>query len=488
MTALGGGAVPRNAPCPCGSGRRYRDCHGALASQASPSYRPQGGDWDDVDPALHERLARLMNDALALQLAVDPAGAERHYRDVIALAPRTQDALHMLASVRWNQGEFDDAWRWMERAIAVRAPSAELVRNRDAMRRALAQVRRDQADARAEAALPGMLAALATRTAPGTPPVAGDALHLVAGTEDPDSEAAWLGARLATLLAPWRPALWVPPGVVRRPPGARILGEHGDGHPVHGVHVHVGLDAVDATGWLALATPCRVVAIGVRAMPASWLDVLPRLARDGAVTLRPVFTTTGQASHFGVAGPVLPPLDPTRLAPPPGGRPWTLGVVAGSADLLAPLGEGPLLRRIVAAGVPVAIRDPGRLRYELGALRGIRFEARGLHSLEAFVDSVDALLVPARKWHGEGLDREVALALGSARPVVVRRASIHACTVRDGIDGHVVDDDDGAFAAVEALARAPASRSEPVQAAWEAGTLPDRVAAALGLGPPEGRA
>ncbi|MEP7183944.1 MAG: SEC-C metal-binding domain-containing protein, partial [Betaproteobacteria bacterium] len=26
----------RNAPCPCGSGRRYKDCHGALAA-ASPT-------------------------------------------------------------------------------------------------------------------------------------------------------------------------------------------------------------------------------------------------------------------------------------------------------------------------------------------------------------------------------------------------------------------------------------------------------------------
>jgi preprotein translocase subunit SecA len=25
------GRVPRNAPCPCGSGRKYKQCHGKLA-------------------------------------------------------------------------------------------------------------------------------------------------------------------------------------------------------------------------------------------------------------------------------------------------------------------------------------------------------------------------------------------------------------------------------------------------------------------------
>jgi preprotein translocase subunit SecA len=30
QTADGGQKVPRNAPCPCGSGKKYKHCHGAL--------------------------------------------------------------------------------------------------------------------------------------------------------------------------------------------------------------------------------------------------------------------------------------------------------------------------------------------------------------------------------------------------------------------------------------------------------------------------
>ena len=51
-----------NAPCPCGSGLRYKHCHGATAvappagraapaPPARPVYRPAGNEWDAVDPA-----------------------------------------------------------------------------------------------------------------------------------------------------------------------------------------------------------------------------------------------------------------------------------------------------------------------------------------------------------------------------------------------------------------------------------------------------
>ena len=112
MTSGAGLPVARNAPCPCGSGRRYRDCHGALAAprEAPPveaSYRPAGPDWDDVDAATRARLAASMEAALARQSSGDLAGAARLYRDVLAVAPRTHDALHMLAVAQWGLGDLD---------------------------------------------------------------------------------------------------------------------------------------------------------------------------------------------------------------------------------------------------------------------------------------------------------------------------------------------------------------------------------------------
>jgi preprotein translocase subunit SecA len=30
MAGTGGGKVQRNAPCPCGSGKKYKHCHGKI--------------------------------------------------------------------------------------------------------------------------------------------------------------------------------------------------------------------------------------------------------------------------------------------------------------------------------------------------------------------------------------------------------------------------------------------------------------------------
>ena len=50
MSATEVAAPPaRNAPCPCGSGKRYKDCHGALApAAASPSAAAPPADAADA--------------------------------------------------------------------------------------------------------------------------------------------------------------------------------------------------------------------------------------------------------------------------------------------------------------------------------------------------------------------------------------------------------------------------------------------------------
>jgi hypothetical protein len=35
------GKIGRNQPCPCGSGRKYKKCHGREASGTSPGMHPQ---------------------------------------------------------------------------------------------------------------------------------------------------------------------------------------------------------------------------------------------------------------------------------------------------------------------------------------------------------------------------------------------------------------------------------------------------------------
>jgi len=99
----------RNAPCPCGSGRRYKDCHGALRHAAS-------------DPATSDgplaRRAALLNVALARQQAVDLAGALAGYEAALAEFPDDFDVLHMLGVVHYQRHAFDRAEALLRSAIA----------------------------------------------------------------------------------------------------------------------------------------------------------------------------------------------------------------------------------------------------------------------------------------------------------------------------------------------------------------------------------
>ena len=84
-------ATGRTAPCPCGSGRRYKDCHGALA-------RPPVVDDE-------QKAHQLALDGLVAQKHKNLALARERYEQAIALFPDHADALHMLGMVRYELGE-----------------------------------------------------------------------------------------------------------------------------------------------------------------------------------------------------------------------------------------------------------------------------------------------------------------------------------------------------------------------------------------------
>ena len=94
--------VPRNAPCPCGSGKRYKHCHGlGAAAVATPS----------------TSLDALMRRAIEAQQARRHDDAERAYREVLALRPDEPDALHMLGVLRHERGDAEEAIALTLRAL-----------------------------------------------------------------------------------------------------------------------------------------------------------------------------------------------------------------------------------------------------------------------------------------------------------------------------------------------------------------------------------
>jgi len=157
----GASAAPasRNAPCPCGSGRRYKDCHGGLDAAPMPG-------------ALTGALVARMHEALAAQREGRFRDAIVAYDAVIAGAPATFDAWHMRGVAQLQLHRFDEAEADIARALALK-PDLALARSNLALvasgrRSALAE------EAVSRAALP--------RYRPLVDEAPGDALGVATGT------------------------------------------------------------------------------------------------------------------------------------------------------------------------------------------------------------------------------------------------------------------------------------------------------------------
>lgn len=104
-------ALNRNQPCPCGSGKRYKHCCGAI-NGAAPAAR---------EPSLPTRLGELMKQALAAHGKGRLGEAEARYREAVALDPKNFDALHMLGVIHLQRGQAEEASRLFMAALPHQA-------------------------------------------------------------------------------------------------------------------------------------------------------------------------------------------------------------------------------------------------------------------------------------------------------------------------------------------------------------------------------
>ena len=95
----------RNAPCPCGSGKRYKHCHGASAQTAIPAA---------ANAADRHALA-----GIAAHDAGNLDEAERHYRHALSRDPANLHAAHNLAVVALQRQRFGDALPALEASVAA---------------------------------------------------------------------------------------------------------------------------------------------------------------------------------------------------------------------------------------------------------------------------------------------------------------------------------------------------------------------------------
>jgi len=91
--------VRRNDPCPCGSGKRYKECHGKLAAAGA----------DDPD--------NLAQQALRAHSQGRIDEAERGYHAVLERAPGHALATHYLGLAAWQRGERGEAERLMRASL-----------------------------------------------------------------------------------------------------------------------------------------------------------------------------------------------------------------------------------------------------------------------------------------------------------------------------------------------------------------------------------
>jgi Flp pilus assembly protein TadD len=158
----------RNGPCPCGSGRKYKACHGMLEEAAPPKEGARSG--DALRNGVDAMRARRLDEALAWfdgVLAADPSNlAAIHYKGYVlcqkgdlangvamleraaAEAPGEADFHARLGLIRYVMAEPDAAVRSLERAIALAPRHADAhsnlalaLRDRGDFERALGEAR-----------------------------------------------------------------------------------------------------------------------------------------------------------------------------------------------------------------------------------------------------------------------------------------------------------------------------------------------------------
>ena len=108
--AARGLGVGRNDPCPCGSGKRYKQCHGAVGGAAPASHLAPS-------PALSA--AALTARGMQAHQRGELDAAERDYRAALLAAPDNPTALHYLGVIHYQRNRVGDALPLLERAVAL---------------------------------------------------------------------------------------------------------------------------------------------------------------------------------------------------------------------------------------------------------------------------------------------------------------------------------------------------------------------------------
>ena len=121
-----GPLVGRNDPCPCGSGKRYKQCHGAIGSDATGSANVAGRSTEAspasagfAQPPPAPAAATLAHQGLVAHRQGDIDTAERAYRAALVREAEHPLALHYLGVVLHQRGRHAEALPLLERSASL---------------------------------------------------------------------------------------------------------------------------------------------------------------------------------------------------------------------------------------------------------------------------------------------------------------------------------------------------------------------------------
>jgi tetratricopeptide (TPR) repeat protein len=263
----------RNDYCPCGSGKRYKDCHGRIDAR-----RPQS-------------VQELMGDALVAQQGGRMRNAANLYGLVLAEDPANFDATHMLGVIQYQRGRFDDALVLLRRATQLRPDVAtarhnlslveaismnELELCRDALARAATLVEpiSDIAGLLHEARLS----------------------HLIVAEDFAEQD----GIILQRLVAEGPSDgvhVWATSDAQFRSSDVTVLDAMEQSHPVGGLMIFFGVRH-SSLAWLGAAQPKRVVLVVTRDDPSALLDGIRKLSLEGRRRIGLAYATSALAARI----------------------------------------------------------------------------------------------------------------------------------------------------------------------------------------------
>lgn len=374
--------VSRNSPCPCGSGKRYKNCCGALSTVnqgADAASYPIYPGWERLSKEECAVLWEMMQTALDAQKGGKLERAKSLYESVLECAPGTFDALHMLGVIEMEFGNLDRSEELVTRAMkwfstADMQKNLRLLRDRRRDRQGVYSLR-SVAAADAIALFASQTPSLATTGRLDScllrpEEMLGATLHVVVPGDVLNPGSNRTGLRLfdrcvnaGLSVSLWRnPRQGVPTVALN---GARDIDAAADCVPEKGLLAIAGLDT-PTVEWLpqcANSFDEIYLLMDVHA-PQSLAALLGRLPIQTLCCLRLVARSESVLTHFGFSGIV----DPFLLGGPPvighstarSGRP-RLGV------FILPLGGNKdrerweMLTWLRAQRIFIRILYPGRL-------------------------------------------------------------------------------------------------------------------------------